>query len=167
MVVVIALAILISSQRSKAAADSKSDAFQVDTLFATWNLPTSPGCAVAVMKDGRIMYQHGYGMADLSHDIKITPDTVFSVGSMAKQFTATAIFILAQEGKLSLDDPIRKYVPEVPNFGTPITLRQMLAHTPAACVTTSSYFGSMDGASTAPTSLPTATCSKSCRSKES
>jgi CubicO group peptidase (beta-lactamase class C family) len=125
----IALAVFTSSLESKAADDSKSDAFQVDSLFATWNLPTSPGCAVAVMKDGRIAYQHGYGMADLSHNIKITPDTVFYVGSMSKQFTATAIFMLAREGKISLDDPIRKYVPEVPDFGVPITLREMLAHT--------------------------------------
>ncbi|MGO9606212.1 MAG: serine hydrolase domain-containing protein [Candidatus Binataceae bacterium] len=112
-----------------AAGDSKSEAFQVDSLFATWNVPDSPGCAVAVMKDGRIAYQHGYGMADLSHNIKITPDTVFYVGSMSKQFTATATYMLAQEGKISLDDPIRKYVPEVPDFGVPITLREMLAHT--------------------------------------
>lgn len=74
----------------------------------------SPGRAVAVMKGGQIVYEHGYGMADLNHDIKVNPATVFDVGSIAKQFTATAILLLAQEGKLSLDDSIRKYVPEVP-----------------------------------------------------
>ena len=62
--------------------------------------------AVAAMKDGRITYEHGYGMADLSHDIKITPDAVFYVASMSKQFTAMAVFMLAEEGKISLDDPI-------------------------------------------------------------
>jgi CubicO group peptidase (beta-lactamase class C family) len=112
-----------------AAAAVADESAAVNKLFKEWDKPSSPGCAVAVMKDGRITYQHGYGMADLSHDIKITPDTVFYVGSMSKQFTAMAIFMLAQEGKISLDDPIRKYVPEVPDFGTPITLRKMLTLT--------------------------------------
>jgi CubicO group peptidase (beta-lactamase class C family) len=81
------------------------------------------------MKDARIVYEHGYGMADLDHNVPITPATVFNVGSIAKQFTGAAILMLAQDGKLSLDDPIRKYLPELPDFSTPITLRQMLAHT--------------------------------------
>jgi len=68
-------------------------------------------------------------MADLDHNVKITRATVFYVGSMSKQFTAMAILMLVQDGRISLDDPIRKYVPEVPDFGVPITLRQMLAHT--------------------------------------
>jgi CubicO group peptidase (beta-lactamase class C family) len=62
--------------------DSPSQAAQVDELFSSWSTPTSPGCAIAVLKDERITFQHGYGMADLSHDIKITPDTVFYVGSI-------------------------------------------------------------------------------------
>jgi CubicO group peptidase (beta-lactamase class C family) len=81
------------------------------------------------MKDGRSLYERGYGIADLDHDVKITPTTVFHVGSMSKQFTAAAILMLAQQGKISLDDPIRKYVPEVPDFGVPITLRHLLHHT--------------------------------------
>lgn len=108
---------------------SKSDAARVDQLFEHWNTTTSPGCATAAMKDGRILYEAGYGMASLEHEAKITPTTVFDVGSIAKQFTAAAILILVEEGKISLDDPIRKYVPELPDFGTPITLRQMLGHT--------------------------------------
>ena len=109
--------------------DSPSEAALVDKLFQPWNIPTSPGCAVAVMKDGRILYERGYGVADLDHDVKITPTTVFHVGSMSKQFTAAAILMLASDGKISLDDPIRKYVAEVPNFGEPITLRELLHHT--------------------------------------
>ena len=101
----------------------------VNKLFEQWDTPSSPGCAVAVMKDGRILFEHGYGMADLDHNVPITTATVFNVGSIAKQFTGAAILMLAQEGKLSLDDPIRKYLPELPDFGVPITLRQMLAHT--------------------------------------
>ncbi len=84
---------------------------------------------MAVMKNGRILHERGYGMANLEHEARITPTTVFDVGSIAKQFTAAAILMLAEEGKISLDDPIRKYIPELPDFGTPITLRQMLRHT--------------------------------------
>ena len=112
-----------------AAAAAGDESAAVNKLFKEWDKPSSPGCAVAVMKDGRIVFERGYGMADLNHDVKVTPATVFYVGSIAKQFTATAILLLAQEGKLSLDDSIRKYVPEVPDFGVPVTLRQMLHHT--------------------------------------
>jgi CubicO group peptidase (beta-lactamase class C family) len=101
----------------------------VDKLFQPWNTSTTPGCAVAVMKSGEIVYEHGYGMADLNHEVRITPTTVFNVGSVSKQFTAMAAMILADQGKISLDDPIRKYLPEVPDFGAPIALRELLHHT--------------------------------------
>ena len=119
--------ILIDHARATAAVGDESAA--VNKLFKEWDTPNSPGCAVAVMKDGRIVFEHGYGMADLDHNVPITTATVFNVGSIAKQFTGAAILMLAQDGKLSLDDPIRKYLPELPDFGVPITLRQMLAHT--------------------------------------
>ena len=125
----IALAAFTSRATNVFAADSSAQASQVDRLFGSQSNPTSPGCAVAVMKDGDPAYEHGYGMADLDHNVKITRATVFYVGSMSKQFTAMAILMLVQDGRISLDDPIRKYVPEVPDFGVPITLRQMLAHT--------------------------------------
>jgi YD repeat-containing protein len=112
-----------------AAADSPDESAQVDRLFAEWDQPNSPGCALAVMKDGHIVYERGYGMADLDHNVKITPTTVFHVASMSKQFTAASVLMLAQEGKLSLDDQATKYVPELPNFGVPITLNQLLHHT--------------------------------------
>lgn len=111
------------------AATSLSEAARVDELFLPWEKPESPGCAVGVMKDGKILYERGYGIADLDHDVKITPKTVFHVGSMSKQFTAAAILMLARDRKISLDDPIRKYVPEVPDFGVPVTLRELLHHT--------------------------------------
>jgi CubicO group peptidase (beta-lactamase class C family) len=110
------------------AAESSQEA-AVDKLFTSWNTRRSPGCAVAVMKDGHIVYKHGYGMAVVEQEAKIIPTTVFNVGSIAKQFTGAAILMLAQESKLSLADPIRKYVTEVPDFGTPITLQEMLSHT--------------------------------------
>jgi len=102
---------------------------QVDRLFAPWDRDDSPGCALAVLHKGRIAYQRGYGMADLEHAVRITPATVFHAGSMAKQFTALCILLLAQEGKLALDDDVWKYLPELPDFGEPITLRHMLHHT--------------------------------------
>jgi len=108
---------------------SATPASQVDALFAEWNTTRSPGCAVAVLRDGRIAYEQGYGMADLDHGIPITPTTVFHVASVSKQFTAAAILLLVQEGKVGLDDPVRKYVPELPDFGTPITVRELLHHT--------------------------------------
>ena len=111
------------------AADSPAESAQVDQLFTEWDKPASPGCALAVMRDGHIIYERGYGMADLDHDVKITPTTVFHVASMSKQFTAASVLTLAQEGKLSLDDQARKYVPELPDFGVPITLRHLLHHT--------------------------------------
>ena len=112
-----------------AGTDSPSESAQVDQLFTEWDKPTSPGCALAVMRDGHIIYERGYGMADLDHSVKITPTTVFHVASMSKQFTAASVLMLAQEGKLSLDDQATKYVPELPNFGVPITLHHLLHHT--------------------------------------
>ncbi len=91
--------------------------------------PNTPGCAVAVMREGRIVYERGYGSADLDHDVPISPKTVFHVASMSKQFTAASIALLAQEGKLSFDDAARAYVPELPDFGTPITIRHLIHHT--------------------------------------
>jgi CubicO group peptidase (beta-lactamase class C family) len=102
---------------------------KVDKLFGIIDRNTSPGCAVAVIKDGRILHKAGYGVADLDHDIPITPSTIFQVGSMSKQFTATAIVLLAQDGKLSLDDDVRKHLPEIPDFGERITIRHLLHHT--------------------------------------
>src|SRR5437773_4769298 len=102
---------------------------KVDQLFNTWNRPDSPGAAVVVVKDGAVVYQHGYGCANLEHRIPITPRTVFDAASVAKQFTGLAIAMLIEQGRLSLDDDIRKHLPEVPDFGKPITVRHLLHHT--------------------------------------
>jgi CubicO group peptidase (beta-lactamase class C family) len=102
---------------------------QVDAIFAPWNRTDSPGCALAVLQGGRIVYEHGYGMADLSHEAVITPKTPFHVASVSKQFTAAAILLLAQQGRVSLDDEIQKYLPEIHDFGAPITIRNLLHHT--------------------------------------
>lgn len=102
---------------------------RVDKLFTAWDTKDSPGCALAVIKDGQIVYQRGYGMADLEHDIPITPASVFYVGSVSKQFTAFAVALLAERGKLSLDNDARKYIPELPDYGSPITVRHLVHHT--------------------------------------
>ena len=102
---------------------------RVDRVFAQWDRPGSPGCAVGVSRDGRVLYTHGYGAANLEYDVPITAASIFESGSVAKQFTAAAIVLLAQDGKLSLDDDIRRYVPEVPDFGETIRIRHLLTHT--------------------------------------
>jgi CubicO group peptidase (beta-lactamase class C family) len=105
----------------------------VDRLFAEWDHPTSPGCALGVVRNGRFVYQRGYGMANLDYDIPNSPRLVYYVGSDSKQFTAAAIALLSLQGKLSLDDDVRKYVPEMPDYrqtyGVPVTIRQMVHHT--------------------------------------
>src|SRR5215469_8254380 len=88
---------------------------QVDSVFAKWDRADSPGCALGVNRGGQIVYKRGYGMEDLNEDVHITPGTVFHVASMSKQFTAASIVLLAQQGKISLDDDVRKYIPELPN----------------------------------------------------
>ena len=100
----------------------------VDKLFARWTTGT-PGCAVGADLNGEPVVRSAYGMADLEHDVPITLDTIFEVGSVSKQFTAAAVLLLAREGKLSLDDKVRRYIPEMPDVAADITIRQMLNHT--------------------------------------
>jgi CubicO group peptidase (beta-lactamase class C family) len=100
----------------------------VDRVFAKWSSAT-PGCAVGVATAGKPSLAKGYGMADLEHDVPITPETIFEAGSVSKQFTAAAVLLLAREGKLSLDDPVKKYIPELPEYPEPLLIRHMLNHT--------------------------------------
>src|SRR5215471_17230474 len=102
---------------------------QVDEVFVKWDRTDFPGCALGVYRGGQVVYKHGYGMEDLNEDVHIAPGTVFHVASMSKQFTAASIVLLAQQGKLSLDDDVRKYIPELPDFGQKITIRNLVHHT--------------------------------------
>ena len=102
---------------------------QIDQLFTAFNNQQTPGAAVAVTKDGKIIFKKGYGSADLEYNIPITPATVFHIASLSKQFTAFSILLLENEGKLSINDDVRKYIPEVPDFGKVITLNQLMHHT--------------------------------------
>ena len=102
---------------------------RVDALFARWTGPRTPGCAVGIMQGGELLFAKGYGAANLEYDIPITPSTVFHVASVSKQFTALALGLLAADGEVSWDDDIRHHVPELPDFGAPITLRHLAHHT--------------------------------------
>jgi CubicO group peptidase (beta-lactamase class C family) len=102
---------------------------RVDKIFAQWDKPDSPGCELAVIKDGQIVYKRGYGMANLEHNIAISSASIMDTGSVSKQFTAMAVALLAEQGKLSLDDDIRKYLPEIPQYQAPITIRHLIHHT--------------------------------------
>ncbi|HEV2154037.1 serine hydrolase [Bradyrhizobium sp.] len=101
----------------------------VDQLFAQWTGSGSPGASIAVIQNGEIIYGKGYGAANLEYGVPNTPATVFHLASVSKQFTAFAIYLLAQDGKLSLDDDVRKYVPKLHDFGKVITIRHLLHHT--------------------------------------
>lgn len=104
-------------------------AARVDAVFEGFIEPGSPGCAVGIARGGRVTLERGYGLADLEHDIPITPATVFEAGSVSKQFVGAAVAMLASEGKLSLDDRARKYLPELDESADAITIRQLLNHT--------------------------------------
>jgi len=128
-VAAVALVAALPAFHGRAAGQSDpAVAAKVDQVFKAWT-DTTPGCAVGVSVNGRSVLEKGYGMADLEHDAKNMGDTIFEAGSVSKQFTAAAVLLLAREGKLSLDDPVRKYVPEVPDYGAPLTIRHMLNHT--------------------------------------
>jgi len=102
---------------------------KVDALFARYDKPNSPGCALGVIRDGRLVYARGYGLANLEHNIPISSKTVFDIGSTSKQFAAASILLLTRQGKLSLDDDIRKFIPEIPAYDQKITIRHLLHHT--------------------------------------
>jgi CubicO group peptidase (beta-lactamase class C family) len=101
----------------------------VDSVFATFNRSNGPGCALGVIRAGQIVYARGYGMASLEQGIAITPQSVFYIASTSKQFTAAAVALLAEEGRIALDDPVRKYVPELPAWADSITIRHLVHHT--------------------------------------
>ena len=99
-----------------------------DRVFAQWT-NTTPGCAAGVAQNGKVLLTRGYGMANLETSTPITAGTIFESGSVAKQFTATAILLLMSDGKLRLDDRVQQYLPELPDYGRPLTIRHLLSHT--------------------------------------
>ena len=101
----------------------------IDSVFAPFDGTARPGCAVGVSQAGVPVYQRGFGMSDLQHGVPISPQSIFHVASVSKQFTAFSVGLLAEDGKLSLDDEVRKYIPELPDYGRKITLRHLIYHT--------------------------------------
>jgi len=101
----------------------------VDELFSAYDRTDSPGCALGVIRDGEFTYRRGYGMANLEYDLPLGPQSVFRIGSTSKQFTAAAVALLAEDGKLSLDGPVRRHFPEFPAWADGMTVRQLIHHT--------------------------------------
>src|SRR5262252_9211479 len=131
-VAVLSLAVIVFAAALAVARKEKEDEARersVDQIFAAYNKPGSPGCALGVIRDGNFVYEKGYGAASLELGVALTPQSVFYMGSVSKQFTAASVVLAAEQGFLSLDDDIRKYVPEIPSYGKLITLRKMLHHT--------------------------------------
>lgn len=102
---------------------------KVDAIFANYDKAGSPGCALGVIKDGKLIYARGYGLANLEHNIPNSPKLVYDIGSTSKQFTAASILLLQQQGKLALDDDVRKFIPELPAYQKPVTIRHLVHHT--------------------------------------
>jgi CubicO group peptidase (beta-lactamase class C family) len=113
--------------QSSAAVDSAVG--RIAAIFAPFARSNAPGCAVGVFRAGVVLYSGGFGMADVANHLPLTDTTAMSVASLSKQFTAFIVMLLEAEGKLGLDDDVRKYVPELPVFGPPITIRRLLNHT--------------------------------------
>ena len=123
------LLILLTVAERPSANETSDPSSQVDTLFAGWDNDDGPGATVAVIRGGDIVYQKGFGMADLERGVSITTESVFEIGSISKQFTAMCILLLENDRKLTLDDDIRTYIPEMPEYERQITLRHLLHHT--------------------------------------
>ena len=128
-VVPVLIVMLLFSSLQMGCIQAQTPDEKVDKMFTSWDSKTTPGVAVAVVRDGAIIYKKGFGMANLEYDIPISPSSIFHIASVSKQFTVFSILLLQSEGKLNLDDDIRKYIPEVPDFGQTITLRHLASHT--------------------------------------
>ena len=127
VLVALALPRIASAQYVIGARDEK--ALRADSVFRQFDRTDSPGCALGVYQDGVVRYARGYGLASLEQAVPLSPRTVLDVGSISKQFTAMAILLLQKDGKLSLDDPVRKYFPEMPAYADRVSLRRALSQT--------------------------------------
>ena len=121
--------LLLATPASSAQQLTSSEIARVDSVFANLSNTAGPGCALGVSRNGNLIYAKGYGMANLETGTAITPASIFHVASISKQFAAFSVALLAEDGKLSLDDDIRKFVPEIPGYGKTITIRHLIHHT--------------------------------------
>lgn len=122
-----ALFLIALPDAARAQGDSRPA--EVDRLFARFDRTGSPGCALGVIDGGRLVVQKGYGSANLDFEVPITTRTAFYLASVSKQFTTASVILLARDGRLSLDDDVRKHFPELPDYGQRVTVRQMINHT--------------------------------------
>ncbi|MBL7703577.1 MAG: beta-lactamase family protein [Ferruginibacter sp.] len=122
------VAFLLNICSHSVAQKNKTAERKIDSLFSSYNAKT-PGVAIAIVKDGKVVFKKGYGMANLNYNIPVTTQTVFNIASVSKQFTAFAVYLLQNEGQLSFEDDIRKYIPELPVYETTIKIKHLLAHT--------------------------------------
>ncbi len=122
---------LLSSVGSDKAAFKAQNSLEerVDELFSKYNETDSPGIAVLAVRDGKVLLRKGYGLANLEHRVPITPETVFDIASVSKQFCGMAISMLIEQGKIALEEDVRKYIPELPDFGQTITIDHLVHHT--------------------------------------
>jgi CubicO group peptidase (beta-lactamase class C family) len=131
--VALCIALVITGSSSLSACSqtrvARSPERKVDALFDQWNRSDSPGCAVGISRNGVVLYEHGYGMANLELRVPITADTVFALASISKSFTAMSVALAAEHGRLSLDDEVQKYIPEWVDRDDHITIRHLLTHT--------------------------------------
>ena len=102
---------------------------KIDSLFSKWNKSNTPGCTIGIVRNDSLIYAKGYGLANIEYSVPNTPQTIFHMASVSKQFTAYCIVLLAKQGKLSLEDDIRKHLPWFPDLKVKITIRQLLNHT--------------------------------------
>ena len=102
---------------------------QASALFAEWDTSRTPGCSVGVIQDGEFIFKESFGMADLEHGIPLASDSMFYACSVSKQFVAMCVLLLEEEGRIALDDDVREYLPDFPDYGTPITIRHLVHHT--------------------------------------
>ena len=100
----------------------------IEDIFSDRKLDSEPACAIGVIENNKYIFQSGYGLSNLEHDIEITSDSVFRIGSISKQFTAMAIALLEEKGLLSLDDPISKYIPDLTKYDHNVTIRHLIHH---------------------------------------
>lgn len=124
MLVLVALAFKMLLSVPALAQDVPSQ--RVDQIFSVYDKPGSPGCSLGVIRDGEFVYRKAYGLASLELGVPLSPPSVFYMASVSKQFTAASVVLAAERGYLSLDDDVRKYIPELPDYGRVITLRQMI-----------------------------------------
>lgn len=126
-VLLLSICITVSSVSAQPLSNEQSK--RIDSVFAEFSRPGSPGCALGLYQRGKMLYTKGYGLANIENNVPITPGTAFDIGSTSKQFTAASLVLLQQQGKVSLQDDVSTFFPELPDYGKRITVRNLLNHT--------------------------------------